>query len=182
MRRLKALPVLLTLFITSCISPQEYQAYKAEALAQQTTLDARLDDLRTAQAAAIETGNIEVAQRYQEKIDFTEKLHGGVDNAMVQLDKIVDEQGQFRQPEEIITAFDPILPVGVGSIGFLVVGLLRSLGKQKEWKKDFAALVAGIEDTKKDDAEFAAAMHKAGESLRSRLPSSTKAKAKALRS
>ena len=177
------IPVLAILFLilAGCMSTEEVTAYKIEAEANKDLLDQRITFLEEAKTEATVVGDIELVQKYDGKIKVAEALKGGVVQAVIALDKIFTEQGQFRQPEEIVQALDPILPVGVGSIGLLVIGLLRSLSKQSEWKKNFKDLVGGIEDTKEDDPAFARALTKAGPVLRSRLPSNTLAKIKTVK-
>lgn len=181
MRKRYLIPILAALMLTGCMSSEEVTGYKTEIEARQAQLETRTEILTEAKNDALAAGNTELANKYDKKAKISEALSGGLDTAAEQLDKIVNEQGEFRTPEEIVGALDPILPVGAGSIALLVIGLFRSLGKQREWKRDFGELVGAIDDTKADNEEFADAMHKAGESLRSRMPSATKAKIKAVR-
>jgi len=181
MRKRYLIPIVAAMMLTGCMSAGEVTAYKTDIEAKQAQLQTRSEILIEAKNDALEAGDPELANKYDQKAKIAEALSGGLDTAATQLDKIVNEQGEFRQPEEIVGALDPILPVGVGSISLLVIGLLRSLGKQREWKRDFKELVGAIDDTKADNEEFAEAMHEAGESLRSRMPSATKAKIKAVR-
>jgi hypothetical protein len=62
-----------------------------------------------------------------------------------------------------------------------VAGLLRSLGKTKAANDAFSSLVSALDAEKKDSNGLADALHAAGPSLRSRMPSATKAKIAAVR-
>lgn len=155
---------------------QSVQAARQLAVEQTDYLDARLISIQNLHAAALERGDELMVEAMEEEKEFVEKRQDQFDAAISKIDSLFNEDGTMKQPEEVIDVLSPWLPAGAGTVVGLIVGVLRGLGKTKEANDAFASLVTALDEEKGDSNGLAEAMHASGTSLRSRLPSATKAK------
>jgi hypothetical protein len=166
----------LCLGVGSCITPQEVQDARDAAVEQRTALDERIDRLEQLQIDASVAGNEEFAVAYGEQIEITEGMIEKIDTTLTKVGYLFDEDGNLKQPEEIVDRFSPLLPAEIAVWITLVLGIVKSISKMQEWKGATTDLVQALDSEKKDSNGLAEAMHKSGASFRSRLSSDTKRK------
>jgi len=166
----------LCLSIGSCVTPAQVQEARQLAVDQRTALDERIDRLQQLQVEAAQAGNEEFVEAYDEQIQATNTMIERIDAALARTSHLFNEDGTWKQPEEIVDTFSPYLPAEIAAWIVMVLGIVKSISKMQEWKGAATDLVTALDAEKKDSNGLAEAFNTAGPSLRSRLSSNTKAK------